>query len=213
MKKALLVIGLGLATATTAHAQEKKQLGLTALVGWGSSGGESSIGLQYHVTERFALRPTFGYARMEQDMGWDSGDYPPPNAGMRPACGESCPIQPVMPDLGQTTSTSWNAGLAGLAYLSKRDGFSSYLGASGAYGRQTSETPIVPMRNGSVRYSMKGHLWTWSGFFGMQYAPAKRFSLFAEAGLRYATSGGDRRVDASSVSTFGAHLGAIFYVK
>jgi hypothetical protein len=198
MKKAFLFVGIiaWASVATTARAQDKGQLGVTAAIGFGPGDGSGSIGVLYHLSKSVALRPSFGYSRSELDGGFfDSG------------------MGDLMSGSG-STSTQWSAGLAGLFFLTRKDGLSTYVGASAAYGRLTHEEAFVPVRPAMGAGDTRTDDGTVvRAFLGMQYAVAKRFGLYGELGVRYYSYAGDRSADSTGFSTVGAGLGAIFYLK
>ncbi len=195
-----LALGILLAAiAPAAQAQDKGQLGINASIGEGSR----DVGVTYHVSGRFALRPSFRYTTTEDETAFvlDS------------RCGEGGPREPgcLIPiPQAEIETTEWGLGLSVLYYMGRKDSLSTYLAASGHYGKATAEVGRVP--GGGARGEQTTDGWTWGGTLGAQYSVAKRFGLFAEVGVRYANR--ESRFNESSVfTTVGASMGAVFYLR
>jgi hypothetical protein len=181
----------------TASAQERGQIGLTM-------GYPAAIGVLWHASDRLGIRAeaTFQTSSSELESG------------------------PIRSDR-DVESTSFAVGVAGLFYLGRSDDVSTYFSPRLAYTRSTSEVegpevflvpqlfpvPIPPipleLRTESSGYSV-------GGSFGGQYSPNRRFSIFGELGLNYATLNSESSSFASSeteASSFGVRsaVGIVLY--
>ena len=183
--------------AAPASAQERGQFGLTM-------GYPAAIGVLWHASDRVGIRAeaTFQTSSSEVESG------------------------PLRSDR-DIESTSFGVGVAGLFYLGRSDNVSTYFSPRLAYSRSTSELegpdvflvpqlfpmPIAPIplerRTESSGYSA-------GGAFGAQYSPNRRFSIFGELGLNYATLNSESSSFAAAEtegSTFGVRsaVGIILY--
>jgi hypothetical protein len=181
----------------TASAQERGQIGLTM-------GYPAAIGVLWHASDRLGIRAeaTFQTSSSELESG------------------------PIRSDR-DVESTSFAVGVAGLFYLGRSDDVSTYFSPRLAYTRSTSEVegpevflvpqlfpvPIPPipleLRTESSGYSV-------GGSFGGQYSPNRRFSIFGELGLNYATLNSESSSFAPSeteASSFGVRsaVGIVLY--
>jgi hypothetical protein len=182
-----------------AHAQERGQLGLTM-------GYPTAIGVVWHATDGVGLRADVNVQKTSSEL----------EAGL-------------IGSAGDVDTNSFGFGVAGLFYLGKRDNVSTYFSPRLGYTRTTSSQevdqiviPVIPVdlfplplpipreiRNESSGFSM-------SGSFGAQYAPTRRFSVFGEVGVNYATQHSESSSFAAAEaegSTFGIRsvVGVILY--
>src|SRR5262245_17248205 len=226
MRAALLVsLSIAVLPALRAEAQDKGQLGVDLSVGSGSS---ATIGVTYHVSKRLALRPTFAFSHSTLT---NDGVFSAPDGSLN-----------VKSD--QTTN-SFSAGLEALLYLTRRDAFSTYLGGSyqRVHSSVTSDPPQLALPLAQLPPALARFVRDELGLIpqskrttdndvaalalGVQYAFAKSFSAFGEAGLRY-VSGRSRLErtqsrslfsvsfspgDNSQLATFTSSVGVIFYLK
>ena len=101
MRRAAVVLGFLLSTGTMAQAQEAGQVGLAI-------GYPASIGIVWHVSNDFAVRPEFGFSRNWTDSSFSSD------------------------------STLVNVGASALYYVSKWDSVRSYVSPHFTYGHSSS---------------------------------------------------------------------------
>lgn len=140
-------------------------------------GYPSAIGVIWHVSDNVALRPDFTFSR----TGAES----------------------VSPSTGETSSWSVGFGISGMFYTGKvRDDVRLYVTPRFAYsrGQANSETEgAFPHASDS-----DSDAFTYSGAFGVQYSPVRRFSVFAEAGVQYLTA--ESTSTATSTSPFSSSV-------
>jgi hypothetical protein len=201
--------------ALPAAAEERHQVGLDASVGSSSS----TLGITWHLTERFALRPTFSYAHASSDsqdtITFADGSF-------------------------ATTSTlkttTLSGGLEAMFYVSRGDALATYVAATylRSYSSQNSTAPqlasglgtLPPMLaeeaksylDGGTAGSLTTNSNVLGGALGAEYALSKHFSAFAEAGLRYSSGHTDTSgrqfgspTHQSALSSLTTSVGAIFY--
>jgi hypothetical protein len=195
---AFVVLSVALFTCSVAGAQEKGDIGLTL--------GYPSVGLVWHVSDSFALRPEV-------------------SASLRSGNGTRTSDSGVVSPSG--TSDSWGLafGLSGLFYLRQWEGVRAYLVPRFAYSRSTTTgtstggTVLSTSDNTSSDYNVAGSL-------GLQHSIGRRFSVFGEVGLAYSrqmssltavgTVSGSSAVSSGSDTTTHAlgsrsSIGAVFY--
>jgi hypothetical protein len=80
--------------------------------------------------------------------------------------------------LTQQVTETWTAtaGLSALFYLSRRDALRTFVSPRIGYTRSEAQS-----------YGPQAVTWSGSASFGAEYALARRFGVFAEAGLQYST--------------------------
>jgi opacity protein-like surface antigen len=123
-------------------------------------GFPGSIGIIWHASGAVAVRPDFSFSRTESESGLPSG----------------------------LETSSWALGVAASAlfYTGKvRDDVRTYFSPRFGYTRTTvdSNPTVASLTSGSHANSYQ-----YSGSFGVQYSPTRRFSVYGEAGLAYARS-------------------------
>jgi hypothetical protein len=169
-------------------------------------GYPAAIGVLWHASDRLGIRAeaTFQTSSSEVESGPSRSDR-------------------------EVENTSFAVGVAGLFYLGRSDNVSTYFSPRLAYTRSTSEIEgpevfVVPqlfpvpiglapipleLRTESSGYSV-------GGSFGAQYSPNRRFSIFGELGLNYATLNSESSSFTASEtegSTFGVRsaVGVVLY--
>jgi Outer membrane protein beta-barrel domain len=151
----LCVLLASLGQTTTAFAQEKGALGVVM-------GYPTSIGLIYHVSDRFALRPevTFAVVGTESDTDFSSSE-------------------------GDT----WSLGFAisGNFYVGQWDKLRSYVNARYSYSHAetTTSTTLLPPLSENNEATLTSNAHGFFGMFGAEYSLHDRFSVFGEVGLGY----------------------------
>jgi hypothetical protein len=151
-------------------------------------GYPASIGLIWHASEKIAIRPEFAFTHSEND-------------------GHST---------FTTTEGSGNSvgvGASVLFYLRKWDHLQTYVSPRYTYSRTTSESHDLNPPNSSSESKTTSN--QASGYFGAQYSPHQRFSVFGEAGYGWTRTTGEL-LSGSSTSTTTSKgtrtgVGVIFY--
>jgi hypothetical protein len=187
----LCALACCLLRAPSASAQDSGSVGLTM-------GYPSAVGLMWHVTEGFAIRPEVSFSTSENPISTSltlSGD-----SGSSSSSSGS-----------RSTSTGVGLGISGLFYIGKWDALRAYVAPRFVYSRNsgtfeyTSERfvnpspgapfgPLIPvMVTTTTKRTFTGK--SGSGLFGASYSLHQRFSVFGEVGFGYETS------DMSSTST------------
>ena len=174
-----------LAVPAVAHAQEKGDAGLTM-------GYPAAIGVIYHVTDRFAIRPEITFAissgKSESPISASEGD-----------------------------STTIGVGVSGIFYLKQADKLRTYLCPRYSYSHSESTTTssILSPIFDDEESTATNNSHTFTGTFGAQYALHERFSIFGEIGAGFThTSSKSGLSDFSSHSnqfTTRSGVGVIFY--
>jgi hypothetical protein len=149
------LVGL-LAVPATALAQEKGDTGLTM-------GYPTTIGVVYHVSDRFAIRPEISLAASsgtsESTVSTTEGD-----------------------------TFSIGVGVSGIFYLRQWDRLRTYVSPRYTYNRgestttSTFDSPII----GDSENTQTSNAHAFMGTFGAQGAAHERFSIFGEVGASYA---------------------------
>jgi hypothetical protein len=156
-RETAVLLSVLLSTAVPAAAQDKGRVGLTM-------GYPAGVGLMFHVSDRFALRPEVSFTREVTEGPGSAGTY--------------------------STTTTWSVGvgLSVLFYLHETDNLRTYVSPRFSYGRVNSTwTTILPP--GAKGYGGPGpsteDSYQVSGSFGAQYALGRRFSVFGDLGIAY----------------------------
>ena len=154
----------------------------------------ASVGLIWHATDAIAIRPDFSFSHTHNEGGTNVA-----------------------------TSNSWGfgVGVSALFYTGAvRDNVRTYLVPRFAYTRTNTDSEFegVPLNTDHHVNSYQ-----YSGSFGVQYTPMRRFGLYGEVGLQYSTSesifttvaAGIPAAGKSTSSQFGtrAGVGVIVYCK
>ncbi len=167
---AVLVVSLVL-VAGTARAQEKGQTGVTF-------GYPASIGILWHPSASFALRPDFSFSISSNDSSGTN----------------------VM--LGTTDSTSVGVGVTALFYVHTWDKLQAYVAPRFGYSRtrstsqSSSSSPVLSTPGATATSDGTGNAYSVSGLVGVQYSLSRRFGVYAETGVGYS------RVKSDSTSTY-----------
>lgn len=186
---ALMSTGAMLASSN-AEAQERGQFGLVM-------GYPTAIGVAWHATDRVGIKAETTFSVSSSDLG----------TGL----------------LSDLKNRSFGIAVSGLFYADRTDNVSLYVSPRFGYVKSVSELegessvevppgialPVLDLRTESSSYSF-------GGSFGAQYSPIRRFSVFGEVGLNYASqhseSSANSSVD-SDGSTFGVRsaVGVVLY--
>jgi hypothetical protein len=173
--------------ATPAMAQDSGAVGVTM-------GYPSSVGVMWHVTERFALRPEVSFSTSTNET--------PLLFGLSSITGPSTSSSSV----STSTSSTIGVGISGLFYVGKWDALRAYVAPRFVYTRSsgtseyTSEPFVVnpsfgtaygPLTPVTVTTKTESTLTSKSGMglFGASYSLHERFTVFGEVGFGYSTSG------------------------
>jgi hypothetical protein len=171
--RSLLVIVPFLLTmhSEPARAEDSPRVGLTI-------GYPASVGLLWHISDRLAVRPDFGFS-------WTSSEAPSSSAiGLSSA---------------SNSSTRAAVGIGGLIYVAKWEALRTYLAPRFGYSRGTSTTegtstsisftsfpPITETTTtSSYTTTTKSSIYEASGSFGAEYTLGTRFGVFAEVGVAF----------------------------
>lgn len=181
-----------LLNTSAADAQDAGNVGLTITYPAGT-------GLQWHITDRVALRPAVTFAH-----SWTRSEPEPAGAGFSDSDDES---DYLTFELSAPISV-W-----------KRDSLRMYAAPGYAYSRFSTHLhvefsgPGIPEDSGDdVVFETTTH--GFRGMLGLQYALHERFSVFAETGLRFDRSTdnqGSTAIEKSIGNT--SAIGAIFYFR
>jgi hypothetical protein len=189
-----LALLAGLLIAAPASAQTDRKVGITL-------GYPARVGVLWHVTGRFSLRPEIGWSfgTTESEIDFTSGTGLPPRTSTIEGDNWLATIGLSVP----FTVKSWDALRVTLV-------------PSYRYTQQTSTSvssffvggalPTISTRE-TITYEHSG-----GAAFGVQFTPHQRFAIFGETGLQY-TSAGTRDADRFRLRAFGTEgvLGAVFY--
>jgi hypothetical protein len=150
-------------------------------------GYPASIGIIWHATERVAIRPELSFSHTSNES--------------ESAIGSS-----------EGSSTSFGLGVSAVLYLRKWDRLQTYVSPRYTYSRTRSETEASVLGDGSKSETDTHNI---AGYFGAQYSPHERFSIFGEVGLGVAHSsggivGGFSEAHSTTTSTR-TGVGVIFY--
>jgi hypothetical protein len=174
-----------LAVPTVAFAQEKGDAGLTM-------GYPGAIGVIYHVTDRFAIRPeiTFALSNGKSESPFSTTE---------------------------ADSATIGVGVSGIFYLKQVDKLRTYVCPRYSYSHSESTTtssiltPIVDDEESTSTH--KAH--SFVGTFGAQYAVHERFSIFGEVGAGFTHTASRSELSGLSSSsnqlTTRTGAGVVFY--
>ncbi len=180
-----VILGAVMLAPAAAGAQEKGDAGLTM-------GYPSAIGLIYHVTDRFAIRP-------EITFSVSSGKNESPTSTTE----------------GDTVAVG--VGISGIFYMRQDDKLRTYVCPRYAYTHGESTTTssfLAPLViDSEITTTTNAH--SILGTFGAQYAVHERFSIFGEVGAGYTHQRGHSEISGlkSTTNQFATRTGAgvIFY--
>lgn len=187
MKKSSFILMLTLIIPGMSFAQKQGRFGFNLSVNSGSA-----IGVIYHLSDHFALRPSLSYARTTFET---TATYADGLGGY------------VSRKVKQTEKT-YGGGLGGLLYFPSSSDFTTYLGAGISYLKTERLVPddfpsSADFKTGSI--SLNGSL-------GLQYALSKNFSVYGELGFNYINGDDDADFSVSGLSTRNSGIGIILYL-
>lgn len=192
-RRCWLATGLALLALTgPAAAGDEGRLGLVA-----RAQSTSSIGVQWHLGERLALRPAvlFRYRSSTTLQIVPTGE------------------EPLSFETSQTTI---GAGLDVLWHLPWRGDLAPYLVGGISYTGLSQDYPLI---EGDVVRFERGRVGQFGGqaLFGLRYAVTRRFAVFGEAGVSF-SNGEEFGLDGNklhnrSLGTTTAGVGAVFYFR
>ncbi len=156
---AVLVVSLVL-LAGTARAQEKGQTGITF-------GYPESIGILWHPSASFAVRPDFFFSS-------ESVDNSSPN--LRTATLDANTV---------------GVGVTALFYVHTWDKLRAYVAPRFGYSRQHSRSQSTSTNGATAASDGTGHGYSVRGSVGVQYSLSRRFGVYAETGIDYLHTTGD----------------------
>jgi opacity protein-like surface antigen len=187
MKKSSFILMLALIIPGIALAQKKGQFGFNLSVNSGSA-----IGVTYHLSDRFALRPSLSYTRTTFETTTTYYD------GFR-----------YVERKVEQTDKTYGGGLEGLLYFPSSNDFTMYLGAGISYLKTERAVPddflfSPDFKTGNI--SLDGSL-------GLQYALSKNLSVYGEIGFNYIDGDDDADFSVSGLSTRNSGIGIILYLK
>jgi hypothetical protein len=112
----------------------------------------------------------------------------------------------------ESSLSTLSTGVSGLFYLTKSDGLGTYLSPRFSYSWISYDNSFSVAELGEPSSSS----YTLGGFFGVQYAPVRRFSVFGEVGI--AGTSGKTTFDfdlSSETSVIGlrAGVGMVLYFR
>jgi Outer membrane protein beta-barrel domain len=153
-----------LSVSRRATAQDRGDAGI-------SMGYPATIGLVFHVSERFALRPEVNFNRSTSERDSTFVDY-------------------------DSKSSAFEIGISGLCYVGRWDKVRAYVSPRYAYRRAESsvsasalDLPDLDLPGLGIpdtqTTTFTGH--TFGGSFGAQISLHERFSVFGEAGISFST--------------------------
>jgi hypothetical protein len=151
-----------------------------------------SIGLTYHFSKQFAVRPSFSFIRSSAESS-------------------------VSGSTSSFSFTQQGISIAGLVYAVSSENFSLYLGPSFGYAQGVEKSSFSgsgPGVNFSSEQERGSYIRTLNGIIGFQYAFNKRLSVIGETGIGYSNQ--NRTGSSPAISTIGllnSGVGVIFYVN
>lgn len=191
-----------------AQAQEAGQIGINARL----TATAPSIGLTYHLTDAFMLRPSVTYQHTEDEQTV-ALDLPIPGV-------------PGFSSDVETESTLIGLSLGGFYFIDTRSrDVLPYLGVDVGYLNRESDQPsatVDPLPGGGFApqidtIEVDEDILRVDGVLGFQYRPADRFALFGEVGLRAEFSeggagpGGDAETSGTQIGLLTRAAGLVFY--
>ena len=171
----------------TASAQDKGKVGLTM-------GYPGAIGIQWHVSDKVAIRPEFSFTGSSSEL--ESGSF-------------------------GSEGDSWTFGtnISALFYLTTDDKLRTYFAPRFTWSHGSSEseltgplpTPIIV----ETESKSSGDAYGFGGSFGAQYGLGDRFLVFGELGFNYghATSENNRSTTKTTTNAWGTRtaVGIVFF--
>jgi hypothetical protein len=183
MKKIMtLILVMFVVTASLSFAQEKGKFGFIMRVD-----PSPRIGITYHISGKFALRPYFGFSK-----GTETSDVV-----IEP---ERLPPRPERTGTREEDTTRISFGLGLLYSVYSVRHFTAYTGINFGY---TSENSDVSFSWRDDDVSNKGEILSGNIMFGLQANIMKNLSIFGEVGFGYSQGDFDHvnNVDLKSKQT------------
>jgi hypothetical protein len=188
----VLAIVVALLVPGAAAGQEKGQTGVSIEY-------PATVGVIYHVSDRFAIKPDISVTNTSGDTS-STG-----SAGGFPATFTS-------------TRDAWEVGfgVSALFYVGKWDALRTYVSPKFAYARGTSSTAFSSGSSPGNSSAINDSTYGAAGSFGVQYTLGKRFSILGEAGLGYtrlklSDDVADQTISTTNTVGSRARVGVIFY--
>jgi hypothetical protein len=155
-----------------------------------------AIGLTYHLSERFAIRPGVDFQRVVKEVVFNV---------YRDSTYEI--------EKDQITYTQYRGDLSGLRYIKSQDQLKTYLGVKLSGGRSVYEGPSFGRNRSTLD---KSWLVGVGVFGGLQISINRHLSVFSEVGIRYEITTRSQ----SSISTnnyilsgYSSGVGILYYFK
>jgi len=194
MKKILLPILMLLFLSSLSLSWEKGSVGLNMRVD-----PSPRIGMTYHISEKFALRPYVGFSIGSEEA--ESEFRPEPN-------------RPVIEGTRKEDSTHIHFGLGFLYYFYSARDFSVYTGLNFGYTRVNKEISFS-WRDDKVKED--GETYLASVMLGLQGQVMKNLDVFGEIGFGYTLGKFNRRndvetdIDSQRWGLSNTGIGIVFY--
>ena len=178
----MLLLVIFLVITSFSFAQEKGKFGFIMRVD-----PSPRIGMTYHISGKFALRPYFGFSK-----GTDTADVE-----IEP---EGFPPQPEITGTREEDTTRISFGLGLLYYVYSVRDFTAYTGINFGYISENSDVSFS-WRGENVKD--EGELLSGNIMFGLQANIMKNLSIFGEVGFGYSHGdfNHDNNVDLESKRT------------
>jgi len=168
-KTAVLTFAAILVSGTLTMAQEQGKVGIIMRVD-----PAPRIGLTYHLSKAFALRPYVGFSMSSQEA---ENEFIPQNQ-------EGLPDPRVITSERKEDSTRITAGLGLLYYFHTGRDVSVYTGANFSYTRHTVDTEVT-VRNENLSWKDRGEIFGVNALLGLQCRLLDNLGIFGEVGLGY----------------------------
>lgn len=162
----LAVVG-SIGVASPAAAEEQPSVGVTM-------GYPASIGVLWHVSDRFAVRPEVSVQQISTTS----------TSVITTVVGIVGGNVTTTTTTTQATSDQWNTAFGGSAlfYVQQWDALRTYVSPRFLYGRSTSSSTTT---NNASNNEFTSNSYFVSGSFGAEYSLARRFGVYGELGFGY----------------------------
>jgi len=145
-----------------------------------SIGFPGSIGVIWHTSDAVALRPDFTFSHSSSRNGTIDGL--------------------------ETTAWGFGAGVSALFYTGTvHDNVRTYVSPRFGYSRTNSKNSQTIA---SLASRAHGNGYQYSGSFGVQYTPVRRFGVYGEAGIQYSRSDSEFTSGGGSLNPSGKSTGS-----
>lgn len=150
-----------LAVSAVAHAQDQSRFGVVVAY-------PGSIGAEWHVSSRIAIRPDFVFSINSSDSS-------------------NTVSSPVVALVSSSDARAIGVGVSALFYVKQWDALRMYVSPRFGYIRTTNNsTTTISLPGGSSQeLRNRNSTYVTSGSLGGQYMLGRRFSVFGEAGVAY----------------------------